>query len=362
MTSSTAAPGLSTRSGHGLGRIGLGTMGLGGYFQRDTENDRAVRASLETAVDSGIRLFDTAEAYGGGHAEELLGDVLPACRDQVFISTKVSPENLRPDALRQAAYRSLERLRTDFVDLYYIHWPNPAVPIADTLAVMSDLVAEGVVRYVGLSNFMAAEVAAAENALPKFPISAVQAEYNLFDRTHEDDLLPYVQHRDICFIAYSPLDVGRLLNSRDISAVGRLAQKHELSPAQLLLKWVVRKDGVIAIPKAMTPDHVRENSRVEALQVPDAVFSDLEKLCATPIIGVDPKRIHTNADGLESFIPGVDVLAEPLRGEVPLKPVRLVRNTCSDVYDYDLVEGKLRYWAWVTAFPDGRPIPALIRH
>lgn len=234
-------------TGLALPEIGLGTWQYTGGV-----------APLRRGIELGAFLIDTAEAYG---TEEVVGRAVQGMRDHVFIATKVSPSHFRRRELLQAADRSLRLLRTDFIDLYQLHWPNPHVPIAETMSAMEELVDAGKVRYIGASNFSVAQLTEAQAACRRYRIVSNQVPYSLVDRRIEAELLPYCQQQRITVIAYSPLARGLSnLRARDRQgALQRIAAETGKTPAQVALNWCIARPNVIAIPKANSIAHIEEN-------------------------------------------------------------------------------------------------------
>jgi diketogulonate reductase-like aldo/keto reductase len=212
-------------------------------------------AALRTGLDLGLTLIDTAEMYADGGAEELVAEAIAGRRDQVFIVTKVLPSHATRRGTVAACERSLRRLQTDRIDLYLLHWREDT-PLAQTLEGFEQLLAAGKIRYWGVSNFDVGDMDELV-ALPGGPAVATdQVLYNLTRRGVDHDLLPWCRRRHIPIMAYSPFDEGPLVRRRALQTVAR---RRDASPAQVALAWVLRQDGVIAIPKAGTPEHVREN-------------------------------------------------------------------------------------------------------
>ena len=183
--------------------IGLGT----GFRRRITKDSSKV---IETALDLGITLIDTAEIYGDGLSEKIVGKVIKGRREEVGLVTKVSGDHLRYDEVLKSAEGSLRRLDTDFIDLYLVHWPNPNVPLSETMRAMERLVNEGKVRYVGVSNFGMSELRKANEELSRCEVIASEVKYNLLEREVEDEVLPFCQKEDIAVLAYGPLARGLL--------------------------------------------------------------------------------------------------------------------------------------------------------
>jgi diketogulonate reductase-like aldo/keto reductase len=234
--------------------IGMGTWRIGAYSSPD-ERARQV-AAIKKGIELGINFIDTAEMYASGRSEEVIRDAVKDIRKDVFIATKVSPGNLRHDDVIEACKRSLRRLGTSYVDLYQVHWPNPSIPIRETMSAMEQLVRDGLVRYIGISNFNVSETDAARAALAKSEIVSNQVEYSLTNRYVEPEILPYCIREKMTLIAYSPLARGIVPDS--IPKV--ILQKYKMTPAQAMLNWVTRNEQVIAIPKATNPVHLEENA------------------------------------------------------------------------------------------------------
>jgi aryl-alcohol dehydrogenase-like predicted oxidoreductase len=285
-----------------VGALGFGAMGLSGVY--GAADDQASARLLNAVVDAGVTLVDTADIYGEGHNETLVGQGLGARRDEFVLATKfgggMSDGLGRPDYVRTAIDASLGRLGTDHVDLYYLHRLDPTTPIEDTVGAMSELVAAGKVGHLGLSEVGAATV---RRAHAVHPIAAVQNEYSLFTRDPEPTLLPTLRQLGIALVAYSPLGRGVLsgqVTASDVSddwrgGVPRFqgdAMRHNLqlveqlrrhaetlgvTPAQLALAWVLsRGDDVVPIPGTRRLERFDENVAAVRLAVPAEVLTDLE--------------------------------------------------------------------------------------
>ncbi|MFA9431892.1 aldo/keto reductase [Egicoccus sp. AB-alg2] len=294
--------------------FGLGCMGMSAPGRSDEASTRTLRRAHE----AGVRMFDTADKYGKGHNEVLVGRAMADLRDEIFLATKFGfvgspgderPVDGRPSYVRQACDRSLERLGVDHVDLLYLHRVDPQVPIEETVGAMGDLVAAGKVRAIGLSEV---SVSTLERAHGVHPIAAIQSEYSLWTRDVERDVLPYCREHGIAFVAYSPLGIGFLTGRyRDADALPagnrlrrgpRMAEDNlarnlgvleqfeaiagelGVTPAQLALAWVLDQPGTVAIPGASTENHLEENLRAIDVDVDDAVRERLATL-------FDPVRI-----------------------------------------------------------------------
>jgi len=212
-------------------------------------------AALRTGLDLGMTLIDTAEMYADGGAEELVAEAIAGRRDEVFLVTKVLPSNATRRGTVAACERSLQRLQTDRIDLYLLHW-REETPLEEALEGFERLSRAGKIRYWGVSNFDVADMEEVVVLPGGAEVAADQVLYNLSRRGIEHDLLPWCRRRRIPIMAYSPIEEGRLVRHRALKTV---ATRHDATPGQVALAWVLRQDGDIAIPKAGTPEHVREN-------------------------------------------------------------------------------------------------------
>ncbi len=349
------------RSGPQVTAIGFGTWGMGGRFTKDSgEGDSQSVAAIRCWLDAGANFIDTAEAYAQGHAEALIKEALRGRSDSVVVGTKVSPENLNRTGIVQAVESSLKRLGCDRIDLYQIHWPNPEIVIEETLQALAELVNAGKIRQVGLSNFSLRQLKAAQ-AVSELEIATVQAEYNLFDRTVESDLLPYCQEQGISLIAYSPLDQGFVSpGSSGFEVLRKIAASHDRTPAQVALNWLASHDQVIPIPKASTPAHIHQNMASLDFQLEPEELKSIEQAFPCEPLNLPVEAISVDKSGLENFVPGPDALAREIAEGEKIKEIR-VRRDPDNPDRYILVEGKLRYWAWVQAHGNASFISALLR-
>lgn len=243
------------RTGEKIPALGMGTWKVGSP-STPAEMEAQIE-SLKRGLELGMTLIDTAEFYGDGASERLVGEVVRRQRDSVFIATKVWATNLHHDDVLRACDRSLKRLGISHIDLYQIHWPNPKIPIGETMGAMRELVAAGKVRHVGVSNFSVDETRAAQKALGNGELASNQVEYSLVNRSIETGLLQFCQKERITVIAYSPLGRGSLPAPIIPESI---LTKYHMTPAQASLNWVTFKEGVVAIPKAAKKLHVEENA------------------------------------------------------------------------------------------------------
>ncbi len=253
--------------------IGMGTWAMG---NRTAGEERAAELeALKRGIDLGMTLIDTAEMYGYGKSERLVAEAVLNRRDDVFIATKVSPEHFHHDDMLKSCEASLQRLSVKSIDLYQLHWPNPRIPIAETMRAMEKLVSQGKIRYIGVSNFSVEETMGAQESLSKNEIVSNQVMYSLTSRSIEHSLLSYCEREKITIIAYSPLNTGRLPQGR---IPKEILEKYNATPAQIMLKWLVQKETVIAIPKAAQAKHVEENAEAANVNLSASDYKRLSEV------------------------------------------------------------------------------------
>ena len=248
---------VTLKSGDKVPVLGLGTWRMG---ERRSERAAEV-AAIRLGLELGITLIDTAEMYGDGGAEEAIAEAIAGRRDNLFIVSKVYPHNASRAGTVAACERSLKRLRTDRLDLYLLHWRG-SEPLADTVAAFERLKAGGKIRNWGVSNFDTGDMKELAGLPKGVGCASNQVLYHLGSRGIEWQLLDTCRKANVMVMAYSPLGQGPLLRK---PALKKIADKHGVDPAAIALAWVLRQPGVVAIPKAVRPEHVRAN--MQALDV-----------------------------------------------------------------------------------------------
>lgn len=254
-------------------------LGQGTWYMGDEPRRRADEiASLRLGLDLGMTLIDTAEMYGDGASEKLVGAAIAGRRDEVFLVSKVLPSNATRSGTIAACERSLKRLGTDRIDLYLLHWRG-RTSFAETIAAFEALQDAGKIRHWGVSNMDVDDMQEIARASGGDAVATNQVLYNLTRRGIEYDLLPQAQARGLPVMAYSPIEQGRLTEYPEVEEI---ADRHGVTPAQIALAWVLRQQGVIAIPKAATPRHVQENRAALDLQLTPQDLADLDNVFPPP--------------------------------------------------------------------------------
>ena len=265
---------LTLPSGETVPVLGQGTWGMGEQARRAADEATALRLGL----DLGMTLIDTAEMYGDGGAEEVVADAIAGRRSEVFLVSKVLPENASRRGTIDACERSLKRIGTDRLDLYLLHWRG-SVPLTETLEAFTELIETGKIRYWGVSNFDTNDMAELATLPGGAACATNQVLYNLSRRGIEFDLVPWCRDHHMPVMAYSPEEQGRLL---DHPALKAIATARGATPAQVALAWLLHQSGTIVIPKATNPSHVRENRAALDLKLAAEDLAALDKAFPPP--------------------------------------------------------------------------------
>jgi diketogulonate reductase-like aldo/keto reductase len=261
-------------SGETVVALGQGTWRMG---ERGGDRPREV-AALKLGLDLGLSLIDTAEMYGEGGAEEVVGEAVKGRRDHVFIVSKVYPQNASRRGVALACERSLKRLETDRIDLYLLHWRGNE-PLSETVAGFEALRQAGKIRHWGVSNFDTEDMEELFAVAHGKSCATNQVLYNLKHRGPEFDLLPWQAKHKIPVMAYSPLEIGAFANRGETK---RIADRHGATAKQVALAWILRRPDAIVIPKASDPDHVRQNRAALDLELTSEDLALLETLSPAP--------------------------------------------------------------------------------
>jgi aryl-alcohol dehydrogenase-like predicted oxidoreductase len=312
-------------SGPEVSAVGYGAMVIAPGIYGDVDEQQSLR-TIQHALDLGITFLDTADIYGRGYSERLVGRAIAAHRSQVILATKFGggggPGKGRPEYVREAIDGSLERLGTDYVDLYYLHRVDPTTPIEDTVGAMADLVQAGKVRYLGLSEAAPETLRRAQRV---HPISALQTEYSLFSRDPEAEILPLVRELGIGFVAYSPLERGLLTGAitqagdlapsdwrlnvprfqgenleRNLALVAHLrelADARGVTTAQLALAWLLNQGtDIVPIPGTRSRSNLEQNAAAAAISLSQEELAQLDELFTpTAVAGERASRAYLEA-------------------------------------------------------------------
>jgi len=291
-----------------VSRIGLGGLQWGAK-SIGIEDKNQIKKVINHALDSGINFLDTAESYADGMSEKMIGEVLKerGDRENTILATKVYPLHLDFDNVLKACHASLRRLQTDYIDLYQIHAPSPNVPVSETMIALRTLLDDGLVRYVGVSNFQISMTEVAINSLDNHQVISNQMEYNLLSRDIEKSVLQHARFREMPILAYSPLASGLLtgrytpgsifsaddrrnkwplfsnIENREIikpliGAMKSVGEKHGATISEVALNWILKNDDIIPLPGAKAAEHVDGHIHATGWRMSDAEHEQLSKI------------------------------------------------------------------------------------
>ncbi|MDF2964071.1 MAG: aldo/keto reductase [Paenibacillus sp.] len=293
--------------------ITFGCWELGGGPWEFTSDDNNIKA-IQAAFDMGITTFDTAEGYGAGHSEEIVGSALEGKRKETVISTKVSRANLAPNNVRSSAEASLKRLKTDYIDIYYIHWPSFEIPVSETLSEFNKLKEEGLIRAIGVSNFSLEQL---KEASGYAQIDVIQPEYSLLHRSIEAEIIPYCLQENIGIMSYSSIAKGILtgafhlgnkkLDENDFRSTRRLflpehlekerelivllkeiADAKEKTVSQIAISWLLHQQALTtAIVGSQSINHMKENVEAVDIELSSEEINALDSLSRKVIADID---------------------------------------------------------------------------
>lgn len=322
----------------------------------------------------GMNALDTAELYSGGLSEEYVGQFIQYFpRDDLFIASKVSPANLKYDKVLLACENSLKRLKTDYIDLYQIHWTNPTVPMRESIDALLKLQESGKIKHIGVCNFTLDQLINAKKHLGS-KLSTIQMEYNFWNRTCDRFILPYCQDNNILLLAYSPLHVGNF-DYVDTFLLS-ICERYNKTPAQITLNWIVRQQNVCALVKSKNIWRTHENAESLDFELSFKDWRAIEEHFRTNVVTLKPSQItpvstggtdegsssiyKTLEEAIENkydFTPSPMTLSQEYKFvKEMIRPV-IVRERNGR---YELTGGGVRYWAWVLAFGFDKDIDCII--
>ncbi|MFX0067337.1 MAG: aldo/keto reductase [Candidatus Hermodarchaeota archaeon] len=303
-----------------VSQIGLGAMQLGSRewgYGKEFNRDTAIKI-IHRALELDINLIDTAEIYAGGESERIIGEAIKGYdRESIIITSKFFPKAIRPSSVVKALKKSLNRLQTSYVDIYLIHWPLPTPPIGRTLRHMEKMVDEGLIRFIGVSNFPKQRLEKAQSVMLKHKVEVNQVQYSMVKNVIERELLPYARSENKLIMAYSPLAQGwltgkysadkpgpkgirrlnRLFTKKNLlrgepllNTLHEIAQENQITMAQLALSWTIRDPTVVAIPGAKSVTQLEDNANAADFQLTEDVIQRINIALAK----FNPKLAQSN--------------------------------------------------------------------
>lgn len=356
--------------------VGQGSGNKGADLSRFSSDFNDLVNGVKFGIDNGLTLIDTAEVYGDGRSELIIGTAVKNLRNSVFIATKFSPNNHSYKSVIDSAKGSLSRLGIEQIDLYQIHWPNSSVPMSETVSAMADLQNQGLIKQIGVCNFSSNQL---ENAVEiakslGTKIFSIQIKFNLVDQFAYHKVKEICNKNGIKIIAYSPFKSLLNINSSRAQMLETLGIENGMSPMQVALSWILQHPNVIPIPESANYDHLREISETTKKTLTESALSELEKNFSNLICEIDTTSIKSRNPARsqsktlskvaiekfsDDFCPSIIELANEISTGEFLQPI-LVTHSATTPDTYEIVEGELRYWAFVYAFGKDRRISAII--
>ena len=333
----------------------------GGGGIPNTNLHKQVKVWIE-GIRFGCNAIDTAERYGNGTSELVVGEVLKKVnRKDVFVATKVAPENLTGPELVRACKQSLKRLDTDYIDLYQIHWNNPNVPLEQALNTMMELRDEGKIRHIGVCNFTLPQIEECWQIL-NGELATVQMEYNLVNRLCERDIIHYCENEGVLFLGYSPL---RIIERKQATLM-TIALKYRRTVAQVILNWLTSTLNISVIARTTSLKHIIENAQATEFELDIEDVVKINESYKQQVMKIKPTLISCehSKSGIEGNVPAYKTIEEATENKFNQQPsplelakeIAVTKTLSKPVFvrrredGYELVGGSVRYWAWVLAF------------
>lgn len=354
--------------------IGMGTNGVGNFQVNDRKKILNRQKIYRLASENGINLFDSAELYGDGFAENVLGKTFKENRKQIIISSKVTPNNSTYYALKKSFRKSLKRLQTDYIDLYQLHWINPSIDLEETFLALEELVSDGLLKAIGVCNFTPLMINEASKYLRKTKIVSNQIEFNLLNQTEVLRDLDFYNKNRITVVGYGSLNyLGLEFNREQQSFLDSLQKRYDKTLPQILIAYFTSFENVVILFRTDSIDHLKINlnsfgfkfSPGEVSQFYKLFKSTVKKVTTGDIRIPDQYKKLTIADILKNqndWIPSPLILAQTFIKYNYFKPIKLLQK--NDYYDLDRYDfyGELKkYLAWKILYQNTKPIPAIVK-
>jgi diketogulonate reductase-like aldo/keto reductase len=356
--------------------VGQGTGSKGSDLQTYNDKLNDLVYSIKFGIENGLTLIDTAEIYGDGRSELLVGSAVKGVRESVLLATKFSPNNHRYKSIISAAYGSLKRLGTDYIDIYQIHWPNSSVPLDETMSAIFDLQDQGFVGEIGVCNFNRKQIEEAISIAAKEGkrIYSVQIKFNLIDQFAYKAISDICGINNIKIIAYSPFKSLLSKENHRAKILKDIAMQNGVSAMQIALRWITSHPNTTPIPESSNLDHIKEISKVGNVEIGEQdmtklsdAFSNLTCLLQVNLMKSrnSNRRKIKNLEKSEiekfslDFCPSIVDLSTEISSGDFLQPILVAKNS-EDSNIYDIVEGELRYWAFVYVNGSDSKIPVII--
>lgn len=362
-------------------------FGLGINTQKNIVFTREATRCLQTAFEKGIRVFDTAESYGDGFSEKIIGNTFKTKNHDIFISTKVSPQHLEKKLIQKALNRSLQRLKRDYIDLYQIHWPDPDANISEVFECLLEFKTRGKIINIGVCNHSKYDLDETFNLFNDLQLFSNQIEFSISQRYSENQILNYCKGKNMHIFAYSPIGKIRNLSKEIQEKLNKISLENKLTIQQLVLNWMLNWRKYYPIFNSLSSKNIESNLQNLNLNLDIKIYQALDSL-KPKVLKIRPDRIQVVLDGEQNrltytnlfeaienklnFYPSPSQLAARLIKDENIKPVMLRKAEKNHNYlssreslkckkiDFELTEGRIRFWAWVIAFGWEKAIPAYL--
>lgn len=360
--------------------IGQGTLfGRNHNLGLNNEIVKVKREVLRYGIELGMNFVDTGEDYEGGLSEEILGDISKDIRNNLVIATKFKPINNSKIGIEIALNGSLKRLKTDYIDLYQIQWPNPSVSLIETIGALEDLVKKGKIRYFGVGNFSSKQIEEVLNISQSGNFIAAQTEYDLFNREIENEFIDYTDLNSISIIAY--LSHGKdLFNPREKKILENISNKYEVSIRSIILNWIIAKKNIIVLSSSMSKEHTKQNFLSGQFKMDAEDIQKINLEFKRKILKIKPNEIKVldfdESDNAHQIYTSVEqaienklnikpdakeISREILSAGKLLRPIELKKNqNKKDKQKYILVRGRMRFWGWIIAYGQEKELDCLV--
>ena len=353
--------------------IGYG-CGIGNYSRKYDYS--LIKSIIKNAYNIGYNFFDTAPIYGFGLSEKYLGSSLTLSqKDKCIIATKISPEMLSAKNIHKSVMQSKKNLGIDRIDLVQLHWPNPKINLKESLDALLELKNKEHINGIGICNYDYNDVKKIFKFYDENILSTFQIEYNFFDRTIESKIKKLLDKKKVRILAYSPLAQGRIFNGRrQKNILDEISFKYDLSIDQIVLNWIVNFGKSIPIPNTLNVDRLKNNFLSLNKKINTKDLLKISNLCKSPIEKIDckniivkskfNKKVYVNIKQAKinkfKMSPSPTELSQKLLIDKNMKPIRIKLEKSRDKKKLFLLEGRLRFWAWIIAFGWNKKIPTLI--
>lgn len=353
--------------------LGLGTNGIGNFNNHNWKKTHNRQKIYQFAQNAGINLFDSAELYGEGYAEYILGKTFNKIREQIIISSKVNPDHCTYIALKRSLKESLKKLQTDYIDLYQIHWINPFIELEETFTALEELVLEGYIKAIGVCNFSIAMLTQASKYLKKIKISSNQVELNLFNHLEILENLNYYKENNISIIGYGVFNHLNVNFTRlQQKFLDGLKNEYNKTLSQILSRYFTSFDNIIILSKTDNIEHLKNNLDSFDFNLTEKQIHQFYKLFQYKAQNIPMKKIkiprqYKNFNNFDNFsndnnlIPSPLTIAQTFVKYNYLKPIKLAEKN-GDYYldNYNFYGELKKYFAWMILYDTSKPIPAII--